>query len=371
MQLICGDALAVLRTLPSESVHCCVTSPPYFGLRDYGVAGQLGLEPTVQEYVAKLVEVCSEIKRVLRPDGTFWLNLGDAYSSGGGKQVVQTKNASHGLDGMRQQTPWIAPKQLLGVPWRVAFALQDSGWWLRSEIIWHKKAGMPENVTDRPTCSHEQIFLLAKSARYFYDYVAVKEPLATPIHKPGNNNHPDKTSGPNDRGGHSQWDDTKERAWGNEDGRNQRDVWSLGPEPYPGAHFATFVTEVPRRAILAGTSERGCCPSCGTPWKRIIERTGHENQREPAHVPDNSVTKTDSTGWAPLTRATNEWTPTCACNAGDPQPCTVLDPFMGSGTTGFVAVELGRDFIGIDINPEYVNKLARNRISGARVPLGI
>lgn len=357
-QILHGDALTMLRTLAAGSVHCIVTSPPYYGLRDYGTAtwidgdpacnhrpgsarrvgattlgggtattghqqegyrstcgkcgarrrdDQIGLEPDVYAYLARLVGVFDECRRVLRDDGTLWLNVGDSYASGKGtclnpgggpKSYIQEKSRFP-LDrgsAMTLRKSGLKPKDLIGVPWRVALALQAAGWWLRSDIIWAKRAPMPESVVDRPTRSHEHVFLLSKSARYYYDAEAVKDP-------------------------------------GKTGSRNLRDVWWLSPEPYQ-AHSATFPTEIPRRAISAGTSAYGCCPTCGAPWGRV-----------------------------PL-----GWAPTCACPPNDPEPCTVLDPFVGSGTTLAVAVGMGRRVIGIDLNADYL-ALAERRMGYVPRPL--
>jgi DNA modification methylase len=344
-RILVGDTIAMMNTLPESSVHCCVTSPPYWGLRDYGVDGQIGLEETPDAFIGKMVEVFRAVRRVLREDGTLWLNLGDAYA-GGPK-----------------------PKDLGMMPWRVALALQADGWWLRSVIVWAKKSPMPESVTDRPTSSWEPIFLMAKSDRYFYDAEAVKEEainggLPTKYHggdgdravamgrKPSGNERPDATP-------------TIPTS------RNQRNVWHLGPEPYSEAHFAVFPSEIPRRAIKAGTSEKGCCPSCGAPYRRKTERTQVLRERP------NALTKRDGTNGtgnhcantvAGVDVRTTGWTPTCGCAAGAPVPCVVLDPFLGSGTTVAVARELGRHGVGCELNPEYA-ELARRRIGKAERPL--
>jgi DNA modification methylase len=307
-QVLHGDALAVLRTLPAESVHCCVTSPPYWGLRDYGVPGQIGLERTPEEYVARIVEVFREVRRVLRVDGTCWLNIGDTYASGGRIERDPGKSKIHPAfegdrfaDGLRPDTPpGLNPKDLVGIPWRVAFALQADGWYLRAEIIWAKRAPMPESVRDRPTRSHEQLFLLAKSERYYYDAQAIAEPLERPEEA--------FRAKPAKFGGAVKFEGAKEQSRlhsGNEyrgtptGTRNKRDVWWLGPEPFPEAHFAVFPSALVEPCILAG------CPEGGT----------------------------------------------------------VIDPFCGSGTAGMVALRHGRQFIGIELNPEYV-AMARRRIEG-------
>lgn len=317
-KFICGDVLDALAALPDQSVHCIVTSPPYWGLRDYGVSGQLGLEPTPEEYVDRLVTIFREARRVLREDGTLWLNLGDT----------------------------MLQKQLLGIPWRVAFGLQDDGWWLRAENIWHKPNAMRESVTDRPTRVHEQVFLLSKNAQYFYDAEAIRETAQQPMRIR------------NDRfGGCKHTGETTQHSNGSiyvgSATRNKESVWTVSTRPFPGAHFATFPPDLIEPMILAGTSKRGCCPTCGNPYVRETMRTGHESKRESAYVPHNNPTKTDSSGWAPATMATDNWIAGCECNAGDSIPCTVLDPFGGSGTVSMVAQNLGRDSVYIDINPDY------------------
>ncbi len=220
-----GDCLDLLREMPDESVQCCVTSPPYFGLRDYGVGGQLGLESTPDDYVAKMVEVFREVRRVLRDDGTLWLNLGDSYGKG---------------------------KQLQGIPWRVAFALQADGWILRQDIIWHKPCVMPESVRDRCTKSHEYIFLLSKSKKYYYDSDAVKEPATSKPHAMGNKTKPRKGMGGLANIGNPN------RIVGLDGKRNRRSVWTVAPKPFKGAHFATFPPDLIEPCILAG------CPKGGT-----------------------------------------------------------------------------------------------------------
>lgn len=372
-----GDVLDRLREMPDESVHCVVTSPPYWGLRDYGVPDQLGLEATPEEYVAKMVEVFREVRRVLRSDGTCWLNLGDSYVASRGQGIVpgeggSTKSrASFRRDKEvvipdRGRVLGMKPKDLVGIPWRVAFALQADGWWLRSDIIWSKPNPMPESVTDRPTKAHEYVFLLTKSATYFYDADAIKEGSTWDRdnnpdwqHKRAETNELKGLGNRNAKsGGFSGWETSQ--------GRNKRTVWTISTQPYPGAHFATFPTELPEICIKAGTSEGGCCAECGAPWERLVEnefvKTQENNyaperrgsaRRDPStrtDIRERGVNRTTTTGWAP----------TCEHEA-EPAPCTVLDPFAGSGTTLMVALQLGRDAIGIELNPEYV-RLAENRI---------
>lgn len=244
-----GDALAVLRTMPEASVQCCVTSPPYWNLRDYGVEGQIGLEETMGEYVEMLTAVFLEVRRVLKPDGVLWLNLGDSYAAQRSSQVSQTKwkgldfgksNSSSIPDGLK-------PKDLCGIPWRVAFALQDSGWWLRSDVIWCKGNPMPESVKDRPTRAHEYVFLMTKSASYFYDMEAVKEKAECVGDR--RFERLDRTQLIASKGG-----DSRLRT-GNPtgDSRNLRSWWQINPEPTPEAHFATFPIRLAERCILAGS----------------------------------------------------------------------------------------------------------------------
>ena len=316
-KLIQGDCIEVLRGLEDESVQCVVTSPPYYGLRDYGVVGQIGLEQSPEEYVEKMVGVFREIRRVLRNDGTVWLNLGDSYWGGKGQSAHgdaerhiarlaagKTINRPYQEIGKMGETlnkdgehETIKPKDLIGIPWRVAFALQADGWWLRSDIIWHKPNPMPESVKDRPTKSHEYMFLLTKSARYYYDAEAVKEPSVYP--------DDDRKSRVNGDAKDFQREGNK-LAFGSQTypTRNCRSVWTIPTQSYSGAHFATYPEKLVEPCIKAGTK------------------------------------------------------------AGD----VVLDPFCGSGTTGKVAVKLGRDFIGIELNPEYI-ELAKKRIGDAVLPM--
>jgi DNA modification methylase len=254
--VLVGDAVTVLRTLPADSVQCVVTSPPYFGLRDYGVAGQIGLEETPEAYVARLVEVFAEAKRVLRPDGTLWLNLGDSYAGGGGGNYGFGKNVvSQGgqqVTNVRNRPAWlfaagVKPKDLLGIPWRVAFALQADGWYLRSAIVWHKPNPMPESVTSRPTTAYEHVFLLAKSPSYFYDAVAIAEDAV-------GRNHHDLTGGRYKPPGQASHSSSRANAARPIDGkRSARNVWTITAKPFKGAHFAVMPVDLAERCILAGT----------------------------------------------------------------------------------------------------------------------
>lgn len=319
-----GDVLDILRSWPDEVVNCVVTSPPYWGLRDYGVTGQLGLEKTPEEYVAKMVDVFHEVWRVLRKDGSIFLNLGDSYAHNGacGGGSPDGERTSRTTDRLKQKKmnykvpPGLKPKDLVGIPWMVAFALRADGWYLRSDIIWAKPNPMPESVTDRPTKAHEYLFLLSKSARYYYDAEAIKEPALEfskmpdgrdtgpgshgSFHRNGREKgkRTDKQRGHSRRhaGFNDRWDAmSKYQQYGAM--RNKRSVWTVSTQPFSEAHFATFPPKLIEPCILAG------CPSGGI----------------------------------------------------------VLDPFMGSGTTGMVAIKCGRKYLGIELNPEYV-KMASQRI---------
>jgi len=370
--ILTGDVREQLQTLPAESVHCVVTSPPYWGLRDYGVAGQLGLEKTPAEYVANMVAVFREVRRVLRKDGTLWLNLGDSFCSTapGTRNAPQAKGsrteARQWANWRPETPPGLKPKDLIGIPWRVAFALQADGWYLRSDIIWHKPNPMPESVTDRPTKSHEYVFLLTKSAKYFYDAEAVREPHTYADRDNRFLNGPSKGIGKVETGKYAM------QACGayHPNGRNLRSVWTIPTQAYSGNHFATFPERLVEPCIKAGTSEYGCCPTCGAPWRRVVKR-----KRVPTRPGKNTKVTGDS-----LTdgnrdpkrhvteRQTTGWQPTCECDTDmPPMPCVVLDPFFGSGTTGIVAARLNRRCIGIELNADYV-KLAHRRLA-EEVPL--
>jgi DNA modification methylase len=248
VNIIVGDCLESLRGLDEKTVQTCVTSPPYYGLRDYGVDGQVGLEQTPEEYVAKLVAVFSEVRRVLKGDGTLWLNLGDSYAASqtGHGQTMRPKSRSLSIQATGKKVPpGLKPKDLIGIPWRVAFALQSDGWYLRSDIIWHKPNPMPESVTDRPTKAHEYLFLLSKSERYYYDHEAVTEPT---VKRAGFEGSARGYGGAdrNDGGRH----DYGGRVQGT---RNRRSVWTVTTQPYRGAHFATFPPKLIEPCILAGS----------------------------------------------------------------------------------------------------------------------
>lgn len=379
-RILIGDVRERLRALPDSSVHCVVTSPPYWGLRNYGVDGQIGLEPSHEDYVATMVDVFAEVWRVLRDDGTLWLNLGDSYAgAAGGAQGKSGQRADrrHTARVPAKTGGGLKPKDLAGIPWRVALALQAFGWWLRSDVIWSKPNPLPESIEDRPTKAHEYLFLMTKAERYFYDSEAVREESVGPWNaNDGFGTEGKKSAGDpmlRTHGAGSKHDDVVQS------GRNLRTVWVIAAQPFAGAHFATFPEALPERCILAGTSEHGCCVACGAPWRRVVEK----GQPDRAHqircgsdadgAYDGEATKDyGGTGAQDPSavkarilagmreRRTVGWRPTCECNEGV-VPCTVLDPFAGSGTAGAVAVRLGRSFVGIELNPKYA-AIARRRI---------
>lgn len=365
-KILCGDALQTLRTLPSESVHCIVTSPPYYALRDYGVDGQIGLEETPAAYVAKLVEVFREARRVLRHDGTLWLNIGDSYAndtkwggSTGGKHV----EALHGDNAMRNRRyTGLAPKNLMMIPARLAIALQDDEWILRSDIIWHKLNAMPESVTDRPTNAHEHLFLLAKNERYFYDADGIREERTDfTIHKNvgrGSQGYA-KASGIFS----NPQRDSNGGLGVHPAGRNKRNVWPIASQPYSESHFATMPPKLIEPCILAGTSPQ-TCEYCGAPWERLTERTPMIIRNGPKSGGYGSRTTDGLSGTmvAPAETKTVGWQPTCSHANEGTGKAVVLDPFMGAGTVALVSIRLQRDYLGIELNPAYV-ELIEKRIA--------
>ena len=377
-----GDCLDVLRGMADGCVHACVTSPPYWGLRDYGVDSQIGLEQTPEAYVANLVAVFREVKRVLRSDGVCFVNLGDSYARQAGPEeskyatkhtlnVGQIAAYDAGVIPAKKNVPpqGLKPKDIVGIPWRVAFALQADGWYLRSDIIWAKPNPMPESVTDRPTKSHEYVFLLSKSARYYYDAEAVKEEAAESGWSKGGDW--DDRERLNATGAQNRWGgNTRTGSFYRTSTRNRRSVWTIATQPFPEAHFATFPEELPRTCILAGTSERGACPECGKPWGRVVERERAVSKPCPKQVaahharggvgmPVGTVGQSGSGRIDGHTR-TIGWSPSCKCGHDETAPCIVLDPFLGSGTTALVALKCGRHAVGIELNPEYA-AMARRR----------
>ncbi len=356
-----GDARSVLATLPAESAHCVTTSPPYFGLRNYQVDGQIGLESSPEAYVDALVAVFREVKRVLHPSGTLWLNLGDSYNGSGGSggdyrngglKDGQPRYPGHDVQGLK-------PKDMIGIPWMTAFALRADGWYLRQDIIWHKKSCMPESVTDRCTKSHEYIFMLTKSRQYYYDWMAIAEPALLT----GGAAAKSSIYGPKNAQNGGRESSGLGLEWTNPF-RNRRDVWMLGPEPFKGAHYATFPTEIPRLCISAGSSEHGVCSKCGAPWERVIEHKPMQIRKSGRGdaMGEHGRTAASGTMLSQAENVTVGWRPTCDHDAPIVS-ATVLDPFSGAGTTVMVAQRLGRDGIGIELNPEYA-AMSRARITG-------
>ena len=350
--ILVGDARKRLRALPDNHVHCVVTSPPYWGLRSYqGDPGMIGLEPTFEEHLTNLVAVFREVWRVLRDDGTLWLNYGDAYATSGTRQGGRGSLENPGQLIRYQATPpGFKSKDLLMMPARVAMALQADGWYLRSEIIWHKPNPMPESVTDRPTSAHEKMFLLTKQPRYFYDQTAIRLP---PTGRTDTLSFNTSNQDRNDSDGY---------PLDGMIGANARNVWKIPAYSFKGAHFATFPPKLVEPCIKAGTSERGCCPDCGAPWTRTVGKavpaagrgSGNLERKLGAAVGrDTHVGR--SIPWNPTTTPTTGWSPSCECDAGKPVPAVVLDPFGGAGTVGMVADYLGRDSVLVEISAEYAD----------------
>ena len=425
--------------LKDKSVQCVISSPPYWGLRDYGTAKwsggkadcdhveerkqtsspgtfgqqyketckkcgarridrQIGLEATPDEYVATMVGVFREVWRVLRDDGTVWLNLGDSYATQGGRgearmaelrpwsagsltcggvtcvcgncgrtPKAKTNPAARGQASGTKMPPGLKPKDLCGMPWRVVFALQADGWYLRSDIVWAKPNPMPESVTDRPTRSHEYLFLLSKRERYFYDADAIREdtePYRTASFRNGS-----YVQG-------STFDNSASRGPGTDgtyrkmNGRNKRDVWTVNSEPTPEAHFATFPQKLIEPCILAGTSERGCCKECGAPRVREIGRTGVENDAnivitgtvstDNCHQTSGRVRQLSGPTYQKVIAPTGGWR--LSCKHDEPSvPCVIFDPFLGSGTVGKVAIANGRRWVGLELSEAYI-KIAKKRV---------
>jgi DNA modification methylase len=395
-----GRAQDLLPAMPAASVQCVVTSPPYYGLRDYGAEGQLGLEATTDQYVAALVDVFREVRRVLREDGTAWINLGDTYAGNRSYQVPDSKHRdvgnSRGMTVSRRRDDAVIPrtdlrvegckpKDLIGIPWRVAFALQADGWWLRSDIVWSKPNPMPESVTDRPTKAHEYLFLLTKAERYYYDAESIKEPHAESTldrahlgpYYAGRGDRGEKMVARQAQGLQSA-STTLGGFIQSPAGRNRRSVWTIATQPFPEAHFATFPEALVEPCILAGTSAQAC-EKCGAPWERLTkpsERyaaylgkgfTDHEADMEAGRLQNRGLNRQnamrDEAGITTREVVTTGWRPTCSCENAGSADCLVLDPFAGSGTVGVVALRHGRRFLGLELNSSYC-AMARRRIAG-------
>jgi len=395
-RIIIADVLKGLGELEDNTVNCCVTSPPYYRQRDYkgiapvewpdGWVGQLGHEKTIEEYIAHVVGVFREVRRVLRKGGTAWLNLGDSYagnSRAGNKIFGNPEFNKNRPSRANTKTPGksiplgLKRKDLCGIPWRVALALQDDGWWLRSDIIWQKTNCMPESVKDRPTRSHEHIFLLTKSARYWYDAEAIRETMSPATAERDRYRFKGAFKGQfKGTPGEERYQDGKpieDSKFYNPAGRNARDVWTFPSGNYRGAHFATFPPELPKRCILAGCPSR-VCEKCGAPWVNEVEKGELRDapQRENRSVAAKQFHSSDNIyGEAGTLGKTRDikilgLRPTCSCKA-ETRPGVVLDPFAGSGTTGMVAKSLGRNFILIEANPAY-ETLIEKRLASAQEP---
>lgn len=420
-----GHCLDVLRSLPDGCVQTIVTSPPYYGLRDYATepqvwggistcdhiwgeverspwanelpgpegrkkntlasrtrtktagafcmrceawCGEVGQEPTPQLFIAHLVQIFRECGRVLRRDGTLWIDIGDAYAGNGhmGKQgqTGQRANRAFTANGTKPKLAY-PEKSLLGMPWRLAFALVDEGWILRSDIVWEKPNCMPESVQDRPTKSHEYVFLFAKSPRYFYDALATAEPVTGNAHPRGHGVSP-KSAEPSSgiRANASFHAATSELV----EARNARTVWSIPTTPLASAHFATFPPSLAERMILSGSSPYAC-EVCGAPWKRVVQRTKMVTRQGNKRGGYGSRTTDGISGTmiSPASHITSGWKPTCLHESAGEGRCLILDPFSGAGTVALVAQRLGRDYLGIELNPDYV-AMAEDRIFRDTLP---
>lgn len=380
-----GDCRDALKAMPDRSVQCVVTSPPYFGLRKYGDdAREIGQEPTPAEYVAAIVEVFREVKRVLRDDGTCWINIGDSFGRGTrplwhGDSRRGAKDREAWADGRYGNGVELPEKQLLGIPWRVAFALQDDGWILRSDIIWAKSNCMPESVRDRPTRSHEYVFMFAKQARYFYDAAAVAEAATNGERFHGGYDKPGiirPTAQQNGREASSENTTTT---------RNRRSVWTISTQPYSGAHYATMPEALIEPCILAGSAAQAC-EVCGAPWRRVVERhpaladdgktclkcgKNHGRPKIQTEYTEHRAGALTVEQFVCVDVTTTGWAPTCTCPNAGAGRCVVLDPFGGSGTTARVALRLQRRAVLIELNPTYIDEHIMKRTNGVQVEMAL
>jgi DNA modification methylase len=361
-----GDALSVLKSLPDNHVQCVVTSPPYYGLRAYLPDGhpdkhlEIGLEESPQEFIEKLVQVFREVRRVLRPDGTLWLNIGDSYTRGGRETRDPGKSTLHPAQPKGMKRPpmpeGLKPKDLMMIPARVAIALCSDGWYLRSDIVWSKPSVMPESVGDRPTKAHEYVFLLAKNEQYFYDAEAIKEPAQNWGTRDRSNGKYTSGQPPIMNNAHHGLDNADFAAVG----RNKRSVWSIPSTPFPGSHFAVMPQKLAELCVLAGSSSRAC-EHCGAPWQRIMEKERYLTRPIPEQAKyafgydGEHRTKAGRDGRSETLSRTTGVAPTCKCanNTGSGK-CIVLDPFAGAGTVPLVAIRHGRDWLGVELNEEYI-----------------
>ena len=389
IKILHGSCLDRLKDLEDQSINTCITSPPYWGLRDYGEGEQLGLEETPEEFVENLVNVFREVKRVLRDDGTVWLNLGDSYcstrpmgTSGNsdnvgnaykkhresfdfGRTGKTSKVGTNEYRGRGKAVEGLKMKDLIGIPWRVALALQADGWYLRQDIIWHKPNPMPESVRDRCTKAHEYIFLLSKNAKYYFDNEAIKEDAVAKNRSAGNKVPQKGTDQP--------FSETKQGLIKAQQKkyqkRNKRSVWTVTTKPFKGAHFATFPMDLIEPCVLAGCPEK-VCVDCGEPYERQVEskrlRRNELPKDDPRYRPNTyEGSYKDING-----KADAGYTETkdlglqkqCQCKSNETKSGTVLDPFGGSGTTAQVANSYNRDAILIELNEEYI-EIAKERIA--------
>jgi DNA modification methylase len=447
VKLYHGSVFDVLPELPRRSVQCVATSPPYWGVRDYGTAvwtggrddcdheppndwfekqfrakdtanisdgtvraaakrrwyktdgscpmcgavrvdEQIGSEPSPDCgtqgqaqcdacFVCHMVKFGRCVRRVLRDDGTFWLNLGDTYASSGGHTQQGRNSQRKGMANVAVQNEagttnhsGLVTGNLVGVPWRVALALQADGWVLRQDVIWHKPSPMPESVKNRCTKAHEYIFLLTKSKDYFYDHVAIQEDSKRAGDRPGGSKYSsDEAEDPLNRNPHTAATLNEAEV---EDTKNKRSVWTVAAQGYPGAHYATFPPKLILPMILAGTSERGACAACGAPYRRVVEEQKLTRER-----PNDYVKRTGEQGTgnscantvAGVRSKTIGWEKTCECETNEVRPCVVLDPFVGSGTVPSVCRQFGRAGWGIDLSEKYLRENAIPRIE-ATPPVG-
>lgn len=329
IEILQGDCVESLNKLEDQSINTCITSPPYWGLRNYNdEEKQLGMEDTPKEFTENLVKVFREVKKVLRDDGTVWLNLGDSYG----------KN-----------------KQLTGIPWRVAFALQQDGWYLRQDIIWHKPNPMPESVTNRCTKAHEYIFLLSKKPKYYYDHEAIKEDAKYPQ---GPNSPQSIKKGKGEFGMDTRGGLSKIGALAK---KNKRSVWTVTTKPFKGAHFATFPKDLIEPCVLAGCPEKMCC-ECGTPYKRQMQKTGEFQRRWSKTIATAEGSPHEGQSSMQNIYEDLGLQKQCDCQTNETKAGTVLDPFGGSGTTGIVAAQHNRNAVLLELNQEYID-LAKERIN--------
>lgn len=449
-KIIEGDWVLVAEDLPSSFAHCIVTSPPYWGQRNYGVEGQLGLEKTPEEHIEKLVIGFRQVRRVLRDDGVLWLNYGDKYSSGG--VHLEPKKYPNAPKYNCPKVKNLGDANLIGLAWRLALALQADGWYLRSDTIWAKALSfcdkysgstMPESLNGwrwerhkikvkagwdadiphpskresgksrsqsgstykglaewqdcpgcpkcqpngglvlrkgswRPTRAHEYLFLLTKSPNYFCDLEAVREDVSGNAHPQaqigtgagwGNKRANNPGDNRKDRGCRIKQNPSFSGAVKDlVSGRNLRDVWCINPQAYPDAHYATFPEKLIEPCIKVSTSQKGCCPKCGAPWARIVDSKQVKRKRladkTNRHNQGNGVNSCGNTV-AGVSTTTLGWLPTCSCGIEETVPALVFDPFMGSGTTAAVAARLGRNYCGIELNPDYIKEQAQGRITEA------